>query len=64
MNSPSHDSGSYERDISSSHEQAIVEEGVKVEGIVKDCDPNRKKEKNHESDENRTPKCSKRSSYM
>ncbi|CAK8543031.1 unnamed protein product [Lathyrus sativus] len=64
MNSPSHDSGGYERDISSSHEHAIVEEGVKVEGIVKGSDLKRKKENSHESAENRTPKCSRRSSSM
>lgn len=64
MNSPSNDSGSYERDISSSHEHAAVEEGVKVEGIVKGSDLKRKKENSHESAENRTPKCSRRSSLM
>ncbi|WJX78147.1 hypothetical protein P8452_61398 [Trifolium repens] len=64
MNSPSHDSGRYERDISSSHEHATVEEGVKLEGIVKGCDLKRKKESSHESAETRTPKCSRRSSSM
>lgn len=64
MNSPSPDSGRYERDISSSHKHAIVEEGVKLEGIVKGCDLKRKKENCIESAENRTPKCSRRSSSM
>ncbi|KAL5059134.1 hypothetical protein RYX36_030738 [Vicia faba] len=64
MNSPSDDFGSYERDISSSHEHAAVEEGVKVEGVVKGSDLKRKKDNSHESAENRTPKCSRRSSSM
>ncbi|CAL5198789.1 unnamed protein product [Lathyrus oleraceus] len=54
MNSPSNDSASYKRDISSSHEQETVEEGVKVEGMVKGCNPKRKKENIHESAKVRT----------
>lgn len=58
MNSP-------ERDVSSFHENENVKEDVKLEGsVVKGCDLKRKKENSHESAENRTSKCSRRSLSM
>ncbi|XP_047165168.1 bZIP transcription factor 17-like [Vigna umbellata] len=42
VNSPSPDSGSFERDITSSHEHAVMDKGVKLEEIS-GCDLKRKK---------------------
>ncbi|XP_027349765.1 bZIP transcription factor 17-like [Abrus precatorius] len=57
MNSPSLDSGRYERDITSSHGHAVMDKSIKLEEIgVKGCDLKRKKECCEGSAENRTTK--------
>ncbi|KAJ1405264.1 Basic-leucine zipper domain [Sesbania bispinosa] len=62
MNSPSPDSGRYERDISSSHAHAVQDKDIKLEENGKGCDLKRKKEHSEGSAENRTAKYRKSSS--
>ena len=56
MNSPSPDCGRYEREISSSHAHAILDQNVKLEDNSKGCDLKRKKEQSEGSAETRTTK--------